>query len=415
MNLKINKQIKQLIFWIGALIIGAILGSLHVDTVDKVCDFVATVFTRLFKFTAVPAIAVSVLSTLATLGGNKETGKIFRRTIMYTLLTTLAASTIAAILFFIIKPEVLSAAAYENAGADKIASMSSSSFLSYFINAIPDNILYPFVSGNVLSILIVSFAFGFAISKMKESDQKTAILNVVLGFQELVFKVIGWIIAILPIGIIAFTAQLIKDLGADFGAASIGRYTAVVLSGNLIQFFIVLSIFLLCRGINPFKHFKNMIPAILTALFTKSSAATLPVTMDCVENRVKCDKKFSRFILPMCTTINMNGCAAFILVTSLFVMKNGGVDLNIITVITWILISVISAVGNAGVPMGCFFLTLSLMAGKGMPIGVMGVILPIYAIIDMIETAVNIYSDSCVCAMTNKDLKNLVTEEEKSE
>ena len=405
-----NKQVKQVIFWVGALIIGAVLGLLHITAIDSICNFVATIFTRLFKFTAVPAIAVSILTTLASLGGNKETGKIFRRTLMYTLLTTLAASTIAAVLFFVIKPEVLSASVYEGVAAEKLANMNSSTFLDYFIQAIPDNILYPFVSGNVLSILIVSFVFGFAISKMQESDKKTAILNVINGFQEMVFKVIGWIIAILPIGIIAFTAQLINEMSAHIAMESIGKYVAVVLSGNLIQFFIVLSIFLLIRGINPAKHFKNMIPAILTALFTKSSAATLPVAMDCVENRVKCDKKFSRFILPMCTTINMNGCAAFILVTSLFVMKNGGVQLDLITVITWILISVISAVGNAGVPMGCFFLTLSLMAGKGMPIGVMGVILPIYAVIDMIETAVNIYSDSCVCAMTNKDLKNLVTE-----
>ena len=405
-----NKQVKQVIFWVGALIIGAVLGLLHITAIDNICNFIATIFTRLFKFTAVPAIAVSILTTLASLGGNKETGKIFRRTLMYTLLTTLAASTIAAVLFFVIKPEVLSASVYEGVAAEKLANMNSSTFLDYFIQAIPDNILYPFVSGNVLSILIVSFVFGFAISKMQESDKKTAILNVINGFQEMVFKVIGWIIAILPIGIIAFTAQLINEMSAHIAMESIGKYVAVILSGNLIQFFIVLSIFLLIRGINPAKHFKNMIPAILTALFTKSSAATLPVTMDCVENRVKCDKKFSRFILPMCTTINMNGCAAFILVTSLFVMKNGGVQLDLITVITWILISVISAVGNAGVPMGCFFLTLSLMAGQGMPIGVMGVILPIYAVIDMIETAVNIYSDSCVCAMTNKDLKNLVTE-----
>lgn len=406
-----NKQVKQIIFWVGALIIGAVLGSLHVAAVDSICDFTATVFTRLFKFTAVPAIAVSILTTLAMLGGNKETGKIFRKTITYTLLTTLAASTIAAILFFIIKPEVLSAAVYEGIETSKIESMGSSSFLSYFTNAIPDNILSPFVSGNVLSILMVSAVFGLAISRMKESDKKSAVLNVINGFQEMVFTVIGWLVAILPIGVIAFTAQLVKDMSAGIVADSIGRYVAVVLSGNLIQFFIVLSIFLLVRGINPAKHFKNMIPAILTALFTKSSAATLPVTMDCVENRVKCDKKFSRFILPMCTTINMNGCAAFILVTSLFVMQNAGIQLNLITVISWILISVISAVGNAGVPMGCFFLTLSLMAGKGIDFKVMGVLLPIYALIDMIETAVNIYSDSCVCAMTNKDLKDLVTEE----
>ena len=406
-----TKQIKQLIFWIGALVIGAVLGSLHMDAINSVCDFVATVFTRLFKFIAVPAIAVSVLTTLATLGSNKETARIFRRTIFYTLLTTFAASTIAAILFFVIKPEIVSTSLYAGGEAvDKVKDMGSHSFLSYFTSAIPDNILYPFVSGNVLSILIVSFVFGFAISSMAESEKKTSILNVVLGFQELVFKVIGWIIQILPIGIIAFTAQLVKDMSADIAMESIGKYTAVVLSGNLIQFFVVLSLFLLARGLNPVKHFKNMIPAILTALFTKSSAATLPVTMDCAENRAKCDKKFTRFILPMCTTINMNGCAAFILVTSLFVMKNGGVDLNIITVIFWILISIISAVGNAGVPMGCFFLTVSLMAGKGMPIAVMSVILPIYAVIDMIETAVNVYSDSCVCAMTNKDLKDLVSE-----
>lgn len=403
-----TKQVRQFIFWVGALAIGAVLGSLNISAINNVCNFVATIFTRLFQFAAVPAIAVSVLTTLAMLGSNKETGKIFKRTIMYTLLTTFAASIIAAILFFIIKPEILSASAYEGVAADKIQNMNSSSYLDYFISAIPNNIVYPFVSGNVLSVLIVSFTFGIAISKMKESEKKTSILNLIHGFQEIIFMVIGWIIAVLPIGIIAFTAQLVSEMSTGIVVGSIGKYTAVVLSGNLIQFFIVLSLFLLARGLNPVKHFKNMIPAILTALFTKSSAATLPVTMDCAENRVKCDKKFTRFILPMCTTINMNGCAAFILVTSLFVMQQGGVQLNLLTVIAWILISVISAVGNAGVPMGCFFLTLSLMAGKGMPIAVMGIILPIYSVIDMIETAVNIYSDSCVCAMTNKDLKELV-------
>ena len=98
----------------------------------------------------------------------------------------------------------------------------------------------------------------------------------------------------------------------------------------------------------------------------------------------------------------MNGCAAFILVTSLYVMQNGGVTLSLSTIALWVLISVISAVGNAGVPMGCYFLTLSLMASMNMPIWVLGVILPVYAVIDMIETAVNVWSDSCVCAMVDK-------------
>jgi Na+/H+-dicarboxylate symporter len=100
----------------------------------------------------------------------------------------------------------------------------------------------------------------------------------------------------------------------------------------------------------------------------------------------------------------MNGCAAFILVTSLFVMQNGGEVLDLTTILLWLLISVISAVGNAGVPMGCFFLTLSLMSGIGAPVAILGIILPIYTIIDMVETAENVWSDSCVASMVDKDL-----------
>ena len=88
----------------------------------------------------------------------------------------------------------------------------------------------------------------------------------------------------------------------------------------------------------------------------------------------------------------MNGCAAFILVTSIFLMQNGGMELSFGTMIVWLFISVFAAIGNAGVPMGCYFLTLSLMSGVGAPIGIMGIILPIYTIIDMIETCENVWS-----------------------
>ena len=104
----------------------------------------------------------------------------------------------------------------------------------------------------------------------------------------------------------------------------------------------------------------------------------------------------------------MNGCAAFILVTSLFVMQNGGEVIDLTTILLWILISVVSAIGNAGVPMGCFFLTLSLMSGIGAPVAILGIILPIYTIIDMVETAENVWSDSSVCAMTAKQSDNAI-------
>ena len=120
---------------------------------------------------------------------------------------------------------------------------------------------------------------------------------------------------------------------------------------------------------------------------------------------MKAKPEVARFILPVCCTINMNGCAAFVLVTSLFVMQNNGVVLTLPLVLLWMLIAVVSAIGNAGVPMGCYFLTLSLVSGMGNAVGILGIILPIYTIIDMIETAVNVWSDSCVCAMVDKSIK----------
>ena len=222
--------------------------------------------------------------------------------------------------------------------------------------------------------------------------------------QDLLFLLIRGLIWTWPLGIVAFSAQLSAQVSAGVVADSIGKYVLVVLGGNVIQFFVILPLFLLARGLNPLHVLGRMMPAVLMALFTKSSAATLPVTMQSAEERLGVRKDIARFVLPICTTINMNGCAAFILVTSLFVIQNGGEVLDLTTILLWILVSVISAVGNAGVPMGCFFLTLSLMSGIGAPVAILGIILPIYTIIDMVETAENVWSDSCVCAMTNRDL-----------
>ena len=246
---------------------------------------------------------------------------------------------------------------------------------------------------------------GIGLSKLPESDNKAVLVKGLSGLQDLLFLLIRGLIWTLPLGIVAFAAQLSAQISAGVIADSIGKYVLVVLGGNVIQFFVILPLFLLARGLNPIHVLGRMTPAVLMALFTKSSAATLPVTMESAENRLGVRKEISRFVLPICTTINMNGCAAFILVTSLFVMQNGGTQLTLGTILLWILISVVSAIGNAGVPMGCFFLTLSLMSGVGAPVAVLGIILPIYTIIDMVETAENVWSDSCVCAMTDHDLK----------
>ena len=389
---------KKTLLWIAALVVGAILGILGLDLINATADFVATIYTRLFQLLAVPTIVLAVITTFATFG-SKGSGRIFGHTLTYTLLTTIAAAAIGAILYVIIAPGSLDTIQQTSA-----LQQPDVTYYDHIVSIIPNNIVKPFFDGNVLSLLILAFAVGLGLSKLPESENKTIITKGLLGLQELLFLLIRWLIWTLPLGIVAFSAQLSAQVSAGVVADSIGKYVLVVLGGNVIQFFVVLPLFLLARGLNPIHVLGKMMPAVLMALFTKSSAATLPVTMDTAENRLGIRQNIARFVLPICTTINMNGCAAFILVTSLFVMQNGGTPLTITTIATWVIISVVSAIGNAGVPMGCYFLTLSLMSGIGAPVAILGIILPIYTIIDMIETAENVWSDSCVAAMVNHDL-----------
>ena len=393
--------------WLGALVGGSVLGLLGIDWINTTANFVATVFTRLFQFIAVPTIALAVATTLATFGTQRDTRRIFRHTITYTLLTTLAASAVGMVLYCIIAPEnlpldMVQSGRFANAVPQEV---TSDSYFTHIIGIVPNNVLRPFIESNVLSVLLISVAVGLALAKMPDSENRQFLMRGLTALQELVSKLIHWLISILPIGIVAFAAQLSAEVSAGMVVASIGKYVAVILGGNLVQFFVVLPLFLLARGLNPLHVMRRMMPAVLMALFTKSSAATLPVTIQTSEERLGVDPKVARFVLPICTTINMNGCAAFIFVTSMFVMQNGGVDLSLSTMLVWLLISVVAAIGNAGVPMGCFFLTMSLMSGVGAPVAILGVILPVFTVLDMIETAENVWSDSCVAAMVDKDLR----------
>lgn len=404
MDKKFGFNGKQFFLWFSALAIGALLGAWNRPGLNEFFNFIAAIYTKLFQFVAVPTIALAIITTFASLGAKKETGRIFLHTITYTLLTTFAAAIVGALLYKWIAPGNLPAEMIQNGQADVPQNLGRLTVYGHILAVVPDNIIKPLSSGNVLSILIVAVAVGFALAAGKKSENIAALLKGIFGLQEVLFALIRTLVTILPLGIVAFAAQLAAQVSAGVVVGSLGKFLTVVLGGNIIQFFLILPLFLLSNRINPLRIFRGMLPAVLMALFTKSSAATLPVTVASAENNLSTRPEVARFVLPICCTINMNGCAAFILVSSLFVLQNGGATLTLSTLALWIVIAVVSAVGNAGVPMGCYFLTLSLMSGMGAPIGILGVILPLYTVIDMVETAENVWSDSCVCAIVNRKI-----------
>lgn len=394
-------RIKTAIFYVLALIAGGIIGYVADSNVMTFMNFIATIFTRLFSFIAVPIIALALITTLAKLGKDSKSGTIFRYTIFYTLLTTLLAACVAATLFILLKPENVPA---EISGAAHAPEVIKTTYLDHILNVIPNNILQPFVAGNVLSVLLIAAAIGMALAVMPHSEQKDTVMKLFTGLQDILFTLIRWLLAVLPIGIMGFTAQLVHELEAGILLDGLVTYFTVVVGANLIQGFVILPLVMLFNKLNPLKVARGMLPAVTVALFSKSSAGTLPVTIASAEDNLGVNPKVSRFVLPICTTINMNGCAGFILVTSLYLMQNAGIEISTFTIISWLFIATIAAVGNAGVPMGCYFLTISLMSSMNVPVLLMGVILPVYAVIDMIETAVNVWSDASVTNIVNKKL-----------
>ncbi len=404
-----TKRVRTAVLYIGALLIGGALGFMGSETVNDLANFIATVFTRLFSFVAVPIIALSLINTLARLGHGSASGKIFGHTVFYTLLTTILAAVVAVVMFKVIAPANVPT---ELAGTFDPQAAATSTYYDHIISVIPNNLLAPFVSGNVLSVLLVAAALGLGLAALPKGDKRTALVNVFQGLQDLLFVIIHWLIAVLPIGILGFTAQLTAQIEAGVILGGIASYFGAVIGSNLIQMFLVLPLLLFIRGLNPLRIVRGMLPALAVALFSKSSAGTLPVTMASAEDNLHVDTRVSRFVLPICTTINMNGCAAFILLTSVYLIQNAGIDVTAGTLVTWIFIATLAAVGNAGVPMGCYFLTLSLVSSMGVPVALMGIILPVYAVIDMIETALNVWSDSCVCNIVNKELEGKLPDTE---
>ena len=392
---------KQMRIWMVALALGGLLGALQVSWITALCDTIASIFTRLFKLLAVPTIALAVTTTLATLGAQRKTTRIFLRTLAYTLLTTFASALVGLLLFRLIAPGNLEESAIAEGASSVGTQFQALSYQEHLLSVVPENFVGSLLGGNVLSVIFLAAAVGLTLAIRRDSPQVQALTQVILGMQEVLFSLIRALVWILPVGIVAFASQFSAQCGT-WVTGSLGKYVLVVILGNLIQFFLVLPGFLLVHKLNPLKVFRAMLPAVLMAFFTKSSAATLPVTVASAENNLKAKPEVARFILPLCCTINMNGCAAFILVTSLFVMQNTGIVLTLPLMALWVFISVFSAIGNAGVPMGCYFLTLSLMAGMGAPLGVMGLILPIFTVIDMVETGENVWSDCCICAIVDK-------------
>ncbi|CAM3123636.1 amino acid transporter [Legionella steigerwaltii] len=398
-----HQQQKKLIFStpvIYALMIGLGIASglSDIAVLKETGLLISDLFIKLFKCISLPIISLSIIVTLANYKTDGYMKKIWQRTIKYTFSTTVVAAVISCLLYIIIQPSSVQV----NLDVSQAAkSASSLGYLGYLANIVPTNLLSPFLEQQVMGVLFLSIIIGIAVRQIPDEEARDTLTRFFRGAHGMFLVMTRWIIAVIPLGLFGFITSTVVQLRSGMDIKGIGEYLLIVVLANLVQGFVILPLWLKKNNIRPFVAMRSMLPALSVAFFSKSSVGTLPVTMNTIEKNLQVKPAVSRFVLPLCTSINMNGCAAFIFATVIYLMQNHGMPISYGTMVLWVFVATVAAIGNAGVPMGCFFLSISLLSSMNVPIVLMGVILPFYGLIDMLETALNVWSDACVTKIVN--------------
>ncbi|MDP0561709.1 MAG: dicarboxylate/amino acid:cation symporter [Candidatus Endonucleobacter sp. (ex Gigantidas childressi)] len=384
-------------------LLGLLCAWLNHPFINQACEIVSDIFIRLLKLVSLPIIFFSLLSTLSGMGGMTDARRLGSKILKYTLLTTIMAAGLALTLYIIIDPAG-SVNSVNLMTSETQAPVETMSYWGFLLGVIPSNIIDPFYNNNVIGVLFIALLLSAAVLSL-EKEHKTVLHSLFASLFAAIMKMTLFILKLMPLAVWAFVTLFANELKNQDVLQGLVLYLTCVLLANLIQALFILPVFLKIKGISPWVALKAMWPALAMAFFTKSSSAALPAAVDCIEKRLGVSSRISRLSMPLCITINMNACAAFILITVLFVSQSNGVQYSSLELISWIFIATLAAIGNAGVPMGCYMLSSAFLSAMGVPLQLLVIILPFYAFIDMLESAINVWSDACVTAVVDKDMQ----------
>ncbi|WP_349967152.1 dicarboxylate/amino acid:cation symporter [Wolbachia endosymbiont of Armadillidium arcangelii] len=383
-----------------SILLAVVAYYLNNEVIFEVAKLFSDIFISLLKLISLPLVFLSIVSTISGLKDSIEIKVLLKKTLFYTLLTTIIAAFVALSFYLLVDP------VRKNFISNTIESVSDSNhnYFSYLKSLIPSNFVQVFLENNVIGSILIAFLMGGAIISL--SKEKQDILHQIFSaLFDTLLKIAQGLLKFIPLAVWSFITCFLYELKGGSEFHSLFWYFACIMSANFVQAFVILPLLMWYKGISPIQTMKGVMPALTLAFFSKSSSATLPTTIECVQNQLKVPKKLSSFILPICTTINMNACAAFILITVMFVAEMNGHTFSLSEMFIWIFLATGAAIGNAGVPMGCYFMATSYLVSMNVPLYIMGLILPIYTIIDMLETAINVWSDVCITQIINKECK----------
>ncbi len=368
-----------------------------------VFDFVGTLFLRALKMVIVPLLAGSIISGVAGVGASRGLGRLFSKTFAWYVTTSLVAIVVGLLLVNLIQPGIsggqavgtrmgLAEAAPDLAA--KIEGHGAGDIVMILQRMIPSNPVEAAAKGQMLPLIFFCLLLGIAITGLPERQKAAQ-----LGFWESLFaammRITGWVIATAPIGIFGLMAK--TTAGSGFAAfAPLARYGLTVLAALLFHAAVVLPLLLRFAGrVSPLRHARVMAPVLLTAFSTRSSSATLPLTMETIENRAGVSNRVTSFVLPLGATVNMDGTALYECVAAMFIAQAYGVQLSFGAQLVVVFTALLASIGAAGIPAAGLVMISVILEAVGLPLEGLALILAIDPVLDMCRTAVNVWSDSC--------------------
>lgn len=367
-----------------------------------VTDYVAvlgTLFLRALRMVIVPLIVASMISGITGIASGKDFGRLSLKTAGYYVGTSLAAILTGLILVNLIKPGIGAPLLLQQTPedlAERAATVGDT-----LLRIIPTNPLKSMIDGDILPVIFFSLLFGFFVTRTAESYR----IRLTEWFQalfEVMMRLTQFIIRFAPIGIFALIAEIVAETG--FSAfPPLAAYMATVITGLAFHAFITLPLLLILIGkISPWKLFKAMSPSLLTSFSTASSSATLPVTMDCAENRAGISNKVTSFVLPLGATINMDGTALYECVAAMFIAQAYGIEITLLQQGIIVLTALLASIGAAAIPMAGLVMMTIILKAVGLPLEGIGLLLAVDRVLDMMRTSVNNWSDSSGTAIIAK-------------
>ncbi|NOX87395.1 MAG: dicarboxylate/amino acid:cation symporter [Calditrichaeota bacterium] len=351
-----------------------------------------TIFLRALKMIIVPLIVSSIISGVTNIGDAENFGRLSLKTFAYYITTSLFAILIGLLFVNLISPGTGANFGFQQVPEN--LQTTAQGFGDIILRIIPTNPLASMVKGDILPTIFFSILFGFFITKSPD-PYRQQLTDFFQGVFEVMMRLTHLIIKFAPIGVFALIAKIIAQTGLD-AFAPLFRYMITVILGLLFHATITLPLLVyFLGGISPLAHFKAMSAALMTAFSTSSSSATLPLTIDSIENNAGVSNKVSSFVLPLGATINMDGTALYECVAAMFIAQVYGIDLSFGQQLIVVITALLASIGAAGIPMAGLVMITIILKAVGLPLEGIGLILAVDRILDMLRTSINVWSDSC--------------------